>query len=225
MLLSSVQEVKKIYSALTSLPETAFGEEGKHIQELCPRLAEQYDDSDPGILVALITMNYLVLEAGESLYIPADGIHAYLAGDIIECMARSNNVLNTGFCPRADRNNIELFISCLTFTPHSAGESMLRPKTYPRSLKGKSILYAPPLSEFDMLQTSLEAGEKEILKGFEGPAVFVATKGNAALKANGKVYNVREGSVFFVAHGTELELESLEGGFLMHTAFVEGGTE
>lgn len=92
MLLASVDEVKRIYSALTFLPESAFGDEGKHIQSLCPRLAEQYDESDPGILVALITMNYLVLEAGESIYIPADGIHAYLGGDIIECMARSNNV-------------------------------------------------------------------------------------------------------------------------------------
>lgn len=92
MLLASVEEVKTVYSALTSLPKSSFGEEGKHIQSLCPRLAEQYDESDPGILVALITMNYMVLEAGESIYIPADGIHAYLAGDIIECMARSNNV-------------------------------------------------------------------------------------------------------------------------------------
>lgn len=92
MLLASVEDVKKVYSGLTSLPKSSFGEEGKHIQALCPRLAEQYDESDPGILVALVTMNYLVLEAGESLYIPADGIHAYLGGDIIECMARSNNV-------------------------------------------------------------------------------------------------------------------------------------
>jgi mannose-6-phosphate isomerase len=92
MLLASVEDVKRVYSGLTSLPKSSFGEEGKHIQALCPRLAEQYDESDPGILVALITMNYLVLEAGESLYIPADGIHAYLGGEIIECMARSNNV-------------------------------------------------------------------------------------------------------------------------------------
>ena len=55
--------------------------------------------------MALVTMNYLVLDKGDSIYIPADGIHAYLSGDIIECMARSNNVLNTGFCPTADRNS------------------------------------------------------------------------------------------------------------------------
>jgi mannose-6-phosphate isomerase len=41
-------------------------------------------------------MNFLTLNPGEAIYIPADGIHAYLSGDIIECMARSNNVLNSG---------------------------------------------------------------------------------------------------------------------------------
>jgi mannose-6-phosphate isomerase len=132
--------------------------------------------------------------------------------------------LNTGFCPRADRNSIDLFMSCLTFTPHSAEESMLRPKSYPGGKNGKSQLYAPPLSEFDMVQTKLGAGEKEVLAAIGGPAVFVATKGNATLKANGKNYDVREGSIFFVAHATELEFESKEG-FLMHAAFVEGKTE
>lgn len=101
---------------------------------------------------------------------------------------------------------------------------MLRPNDYPGSRNGKSQLYAPPLSEFDMLQTKLEAGEEEVLQALGGPLVFVATKGNAMLKANGKVYEVREGSVFFVAHGTELELEGQGGGFMMHAAFVEGKT-
>lgn len=76
-----------------------------------------------------------------------------------------------------------------------------------------------------MLQTKLEAGEKEVLAAIGGPAVFVATKGNASMKANGKNYDVREGSIFFVAHGTELQFESQDGGFLMHTAFVEGKTK
>lgn len=70
-------------------------------------------------------MNYLVLQFGEAVYVPADGIHAWLSGDIVECMARSDNVINTGFCPRADRDSIDLFTYALTFEPHSAEESKL----------------------------------------------------------------------------------------------------
>jgi mannose-6-phosphate isomerase len=45
MLKAEDATVKKIYNALTSLPESEFGEE-THIQQLAPRLAEQYDESD-----------------------------------------------------------------------------------------------------------------------------------------------------------------------------------
>lgn len=223
MLTASDEDVRSIYKALTDLPESKFGKD-TYIPRLAPRLADQYSEADPGILVALITMNFLVLEAGDSIYIPADGIHAYLSGDIIECMARSNNVLNTGFCPRAERSNIDLFCEFLSFTPHSAEESMLKPKPYSRSKQGKTTLYAPPMSEFDMLQTQLKAGESETLGASGGPSILIASRGNALMKAGGKSYDLKEGFVYFVAPGSEIELSSKDG-LLMHTAFVEGATK
>ncbi|KAF2173325.1 hypothetical protein M409DRAFT_49786 [Zasmidium cellare ATCC 36951] len=223
MLTTSDEDVRSIYKALTSLPESKFGKD-TYIPNLAQRLAEQYSSADPGILVALITMNYLVLNAGESIWIPADGIHAYLSGDIIECMARSNNVLNTGFCPRAKRSNVDLFCECLTFSPHSAEERLLKPKPYSRSKNGKTQLYAPPMSEFDMLQTELKAGESEELGASSGPSIIIASNGNASMKVCGKAFDLNEGFVYFVAPGSEIELDS-KGGLLMHTAFVEGATK
>jgi mannose-6-phosphate isomerase len=57
-----------------SLKKTEVKDCGKHtyIPELLPRLAEQYDKSDPGNLVALLTMNYLVLQKGDAIYVPAE---------------------------------------------------------------------------------------------------------------------------------------------------------
>ena len=49
------------------LPKEAFGEDG-YIPEMIPRLSKQYDKTDPGIVVALITMNYLRLQPGQSIY-------------------------------------------------------------------------------------------------------------------------------------------------------------
>ncbi|KAF1821025.1 mannose-6-phosphate isomerase [Dissoconium aciculare CBS 342.82] len=215
--------IRDTYTAITKLPGSAFGKYD-FIPSLAPRLAEQYSEADPGTLVALITMNYLVLEPGESIYIPADGIHAYLSGDIIECMARSNNVLNTGFCPRAERNSVDLFCSTLTFSPHSIEECMLRPKSYHRSKNGKTKLFAPPMSEFDMLETTLKTGEHETLGAAGGPSILLATKGDVVLKASGKSYNVTEGSVYFIAPKVELELEGTSSAQL-HIAFVEGSTK
>ncbi|KAF7189696.1 Mannose-6-phosphate isomerase, partial [Pseudocercospora fuligena] len=227
MLQASDSTVKQVYKSLTSLPKDSFGKYDQ-IPKLAPRLAEQYSSSDPGILVALMTMNYLVLEAGEAIYIPADGIHAYLSGDIIECMARSNNVLNTGFCPRAERSNIDLFCDCLTFTPHKAEDAILEPQRYAKGREGKTQLFAPPLSEFDMLQTKLERGEKEVLEKIGGgPSMAIVTKGGASVRVNGEGWGeIREGQVLFIARGVEIGLEaSGQEGLLLHTAVVEGSTK
>lgn len=223
MLLADQGTVRAVYSALTSLSESKFGKY-TYIPKLAPRLADQYSETDPGILVALITMNYLVLQPGEGIYIPADGIHAYLSGDIIECMARSNNVLNTGFCPRADRSNIDLFAECLSFTPHAPEECMLKPQLYERGKNGKTQLYAPPMSEFDMLVTELGPGDQETLRAAGGPSIVLVTRGSGTMLAAGNSYQLNEGSVYFVSHGVDLEVDSKEG-LLLHTAFVEGSTK
>lgn len=81
------------------------------------------------------------------------GIHAYLSGDIVECMARSDNVLNIGFCPRADRDSIDLFTATLTFSPKNSDEAILKPKLSDKGTKGHTKVLAPPMSEFDMLAT------------------------------------------------------------------------
>lgn len=97
---------------------------------------------------------------------------------------------------------------------------MLPAKPYEKSKNGKTQVYAPPMSEFNALQTELKAGENETLGAVGGPSVFIATKGSANLKAGGKSYEVEEGNVFFVAQGKEMELESQDG-LLMHTFYVE----
>ena len=218
ILSASEDTIKKTTDALVQIPKEKFGEDA-YIPELIPRLVEQYDKCDPGIIVALITMNYFRLKPGESIYIPADGIHAYLSGDIIECMARSNNVLNSGFCPRADRN-VELFVSCLTFTPHGADECILRSQPFERSKEGKTKMFAPPLSEFNILDTDLGKGESESLSKINGPSVLLVAKGTGTMKAEGKEFKLSDGYVFFVGQGTDLEFQA-ESGLRLFTAFVE----
>ncbi|TKA32846.1 hypothetical protein B0A50_01072 [Salinomyces thailandicus] len=219
MLEADDQTVKETYKALTSLsPSDCDGDD--YIPKLAPRLAEQYTEADPGILVALVLMNYMKLKPGQGLYIPADCMHAYLSGDIIECMARSDNVLNTGLCPKAERDNVELFCSCLTFTQHTPEDCLLPKKDYHKSKNGKTALYAPPLSEFDVLETNLSVGEKEILSKVNGPGILLATKGSARMRANDKEVQLTEGACYFVAQGTELEFEAGNDGLQMHMSFV-----
>jgi mannose-6-phosphate isomerase len=71
MLKASDSEIVEIYETLKKTSSEEFGKHS-YIPELLPRLAEQYDRSDPGNLVALLTMNYLVLQKGDAIYVPAE---------------------------------------------------------------------------------------------------------------------------------------------------------
>ncbi|KAF2185259.1 mannose-6-phosphate isomerase [Zopfia rhizophila CBS 207.26] len=219
MLQASEEAIAKANDALVELPKDAFGKDS-YIPQLLPRLVKQYDKCDNGILVALITMNYLQLKQGDSIYIPADGIHAYLSGDIIECMARSNNVLNTGFCPRADRDSVETFTSVLTFTPHGAEEAILPTGKFERSKNGKTKLYGRPLSEFSVLATEVKDGESETISALGGPSIMIVTKGEGTMKVDGKEHKLSEGYIFFIGHGVDIDFEASTG-LQIYTAFVE----
>jgi mannose-6-phosphate isomerase len=54
----------------------------------------------------------------------------------------------------------------------------------------------------------------------EGPSIAVVTNGQGTLKAKDKSWELGEGSVFFIAQGVELELQSGEG-LSIYIAFVE----
>ena len=152
-------------------------------------------------------MNFLTLDAGDAIYVPADAPHAYLSGNIVECMARSNNVLNTGFCPRADRDSVALFSAALTFSPHNADEVLLPAKKSDKGKNGNTEVYAPPMSEFDMLRTRLGRGEKEVVTAIAGPSIIFVTSGQGTMKAGNDTFDVREGYIFFAGQGVEVELE------------------
>jgi mannose-6-phosphate isomerase class I len=68
------------------------------IEQLILRLNEQYP-GDIGVFSPLL-MNYLVLQPGDSFFIGANELHAYLSGECIECMALSDNVVRAGLTPK-----------------------------------------------------------------------------------------------------------------------------
>ncbi|KAL4864596.1 hypothetical protein BDV12DRAFT_175901 [Aspergillus spectabilis] len=203
--------VSETVKQLLTLPASEFGQQ-QYIPSLLERLSRQYSESDNGTLVAVLLMNYMVLQPGEAVCVPADSIHAYLKGDILECMARSDNVLATGFCPRADRNNVELFARALSFKPHNPSEASLGHKKSEKGELGRTVEYAPPFSEFNVLATILGVGEEEKHKPLGGPSILVVTKGSGELIVLAeKKFNLHEGAVFFVGEGVPLEFTSQNG--------------
>lgn len=62
------------------------------------RLAAQFP-GDTGAMAPLF-LNYLLIAPGESFFMAENEPHAYVAGEIIECMACSDNVVRAGLTPK-----------------------------------------------------------------------------------------------------------------------------
>ncbi|OJJ44586.1 hypothetical protein ASPZODRAFT_153509 [Penicilliopsis zonata CBS 506.65] len=211
LLTASPETVASTIHELQSIPESQFGAY-PYIPGMLARLQREYSEFDNGNLVAALLMNYLTLGPGDAVYVPADSIHAYLCGDIFECMARSDNVLNTGFCPRAQRDNIALFTQTLSFAPHNAAEALLPRRKSDKGLAGHTDVYAPPIAEFNVLATCLGAGETETHKSILGPSLMIVTKGCGTVNIPGDTtLHLKEGHVFFVGQGVPLDFYSKTG--------------
>ena len=123
-------------------------------------------------------------------------------------MARSNNDLNTGFCPRADRDNIELFTAGLTFSPQSAEDILPESTPSERDSDGKTEEYPPGMSELNMMKTALHDGSTETIESINGPSELFVTSGGRTLTAETESYELKEGFVYFAGQGVETEYEA-----------------
>ncbi|KAJ2998139.1 hypothetical protein NUW58_g426 [Xylaria curta] len=79
-----LDDVRSLQSNVFKISKRKLGGSA-YILDLLPRLQDQYGPEDAGSLVALLCMNYMVFKPGDAIFVPADGIHAYLAGDLLEC--------------------------------------------------------------------------------------------------------------------------------------------
>ena len=62
-------------------------------------LKDQYGTKDIGLLFQFF-FNIMNLQRGEAVVITPNVPHAYISGDIVECMSNSDNVVRGGLTPK-----------------------------------------------------------------------------------------------------------------------------
>ncbi|KAK3358691.1 mannose-6-phosphate isomerase [Lasiosphaeria hispida] len=202
---------------------------GSVLAGLVTRLHGQFGP-DYGLFV-LFFLNYVTLEPGEALFLRADDIHAYVSGDIVECMASSDNVVRAGLTPKF--KDVDTLVNMLTYNYAPIDEQKMEPTDYPYvtfnrtaySSGSAAVLYDPPIDEFGVIKTSLYGdGSKATFDPIDGPSIIICTGGKGKISVGPTVQEVREGYVFFVGATAECVLES-EGGpddeFITFKAFCE----
>ena len=115
---------------------------------LALRLNEQFP-LDVGVFAPFI-LNVLRLQPGEGVFLAANEPHAYLAGDCVECMACSDNVVRAGLTPKLkDKDTLVKMLTYSTGAPVIDSGSSLGP-----GLRR----FAPPVPEFEILRVEVRPG-------------------------------------------------------------------
>lgn len=202
---------------------------GKALAGLIGRLHSQFGP-DYGLFV-LFLCNFVTMAPGEALFLRADDIHAYISGDIVECMAASDNVVRAGFTPKF--KDVDTLVSMLTYNYAPIDDQKMTPIEYPYATLNRlaytsgseAMLYDPPIDEFSVVRTVLkEGGAKVTFEPLDGPSIIICTAGTGRISVGPTVQDIKEGFVFFVGATAEVVLEATGGGaddFVTFKAFCE----
>lgn len=199
---------------------------GEELAKLIQRLNTQFPD-DIGLFLVFF-LNYVKLSPGEAMFLQADDIHAYLSGDIMECMASSDNVVRAGFTPKF--KDVDTLVDMLTYSYAPIEDQKMHPTDYPYvkldktaySAGSSAILYDPPIEEFSVVMTDLKAkGGKATFQSIEGPSIIICTEGEGTISVGPKTEDLKTGWVYFVGATAEVVLESKTEQFVTFKAFCE----
>ena len=142
---------------------------------------------DPGILAASF-MNFVRLQEGEALFVPAGIVHAYLGGFGLEVMTPSDNVLRAGLT--AKRVDLTGFASVAERIPFTGA----RLEAKPTGNDGQE--FAPLGAPFRIIHWRGASGES--LRS-QGPSVVVGHTGTSTLTEGTAVYEITAGHAYLWA--------------------------
>jgi mannose-6-phosphate isomerase len=192
---------------------------GSELAELIVRLDQQFP-KDIGLFCGGLLLNYVKLVPGEAMFLRAKDPHAYISGDIIECMAASDNVVRAGFTPKF--KDVKNLVSMLTYSYSPVLDQKMKPLGFERaSGEGEFTLFDPPIAEFAVLESRIHQGKSASVSAIDGPSIIVGTSGKGKIVGDGISLDFDTGNVVFVGAGVEIQLEGIQGDFVTYRAFAE----
>ena len=183
------EQSKKLYARLEKTNQN--DELSRHILDA----AKLYPEGDVGIF-NFYFLNLVTLKPEEAIFIAPNIPHAYLSGELIECMAPSDNVVRAGLTPKyIDRNTLLSMVEDEESLPQiihadSNGEyllpmseyfklSVLKPDVEKMSRDCSELIFC--LSDgninFDQEEISFSAGESVLLSALCADKSIKAKRG------------------------------------------------
>lgn len=129
--------------------------------------------SDIGLL-SFFFFNLVSLEENRGFFLGAGVPHAYLRGNIIECMANSDNVIRAGLTTKY--KDVKTLLELLDY---SAG------KPHVLNSDPQSYIYKTPAEEFEISRISLQENEKIGINSGKKVEIILVLKGEILLVPDG----------------------------------------
>jgi len=180
--------------------------------ELLNRLQSQFP-GDVGIFCTFF-FNRLQLKPGQAMYLGANEPHAYLAGDCIECMANSDNVVRAGLTPKF--KDVKTLCQMLNYEGSPAESKLFESVT-----NGNLTNYKPPINDFAVQRAIVAAGNDLELPVKPCASMMIITRGEGVAyvgkKETGGVSQLffKPGSVFFIGALKSVRIQNIEREFPM----------
>lgn len=175
-------------------------------------LLPKYGSQDVG-LFTIYFLNLVHLEPGEAMYLKAGIPHAYVKGNIIECMANSDNVVRAGLTPKF--KDVETLVRILTWEMHDM-------ELLGESVRANEIKYAPDVDAFEVYKYRIGNGQSVQISQNEGPAILLLIEGEVSLQfGENQSQVIHAGESFFIpACLLEYHVEGLNERSLLFRAIV-----
>ncbi|RBP99792.1 mannose-6-phosphate isomerase, class I [Bifidobacterium xylocopae] len=177
--------------------------------------AAQAFPGDPAVL-ALLMLNAVCLEEGESVYIPTGTPHAYIHGAAAEIMTNSDNVLRAGMTPKhKDLANFLRSLDCQPASPIDPSSSMIATLAM-----HNMVTYRPHISEYMLVYGRVEPGSaawplmgriahrygdlvqrfgpRRLLVPQGGPRILVCTEGSVCARCQKQEMTLNHGQALFI---------------------------
>lgn len=178
--------VDAIAGALADAQSTEFAAELANAR----RIAHWYP-GDPGVVVALL-MNYVVLHRGESVFLRAGMLHAYVSGLGVELMAASDNVLRGGLTPK--RIDVDELLRILDPTPGPV--PVVLPVSADNGSRGVESFPAD-VPDFALLRARVTDSSDAVVRP-SGPLIVLATVGSITVEGAQGALELAPGRAAFV---------------------------
>ncbi len=209
----ALQEMKQRIS--THPDRTAEDVLVRRVEDLILRLDQQFP-GDVGCLVVYF-LNDIIMEPGQALFLGPNVPHAYIQGDMIECMAASDNTVRAGLTPKF--KDVDTLVEMLTY--HLGEPDWVEPKVIAGSGDGACVkVYAPPVEEFMVSCIEVSASSSEawvepcdslsLLLIYQGSGEVSVSSGNNEGQEEQLRVGITQGQVYVLAAGQALKVRSVQ---------------